>query len=249
MSSPPRRKPDYGIDAPGLLRGCLLVGIALIVGGEALCFSCLKWSPRLCNGICHVMVYGGILLVFKGAVMFWSSKAGKLRLRDRMLGSIVWRGDESVLDVGCGHGLLLIGAAKRLTAGRATGVDIWSQVDQAKNSADATLENARREGVSDRVAVKNSDARQLPFQDDAFDVVLSSFTLHNISGAGEREKAVREIARVLRPGGRLAIADILFTGQYEQTLRKLGWTQVEHGLPNFFLFLMPTRVLRAAKPS
>lgn len=49
-----------------------------------------------------------------GLIMIWGSKVGKRLLRDKMIDSISWRGDEKVLDVGCGHGLMLIGAAKRL---------------------------------------------------------------------------------------------------------------------------------------
>ena len=44
------------------------------------------------------------------AVMVWSSRVGKLKLRDTLLDGLTWRGDENVLDVGCGRGLLLIGA-------------------------------------------------------------------------------------------------------------------------------------------
>ena len=72
----------------------------------------------------------------------------KFRARDALLNAVSWRGDEQVLDVGCGHGLLLIGAAKRLSSGRATGIDIWQDVDQANNSAAATRRNAELESVS-----------------------------------------------------------------------------------------------------
>ena len=78
--------------------------------------------------------------------MFWGSKVGKLRLRDKIIASIPWRGDEQVLDVGCGHGLMLLAVAKRLQSGRAIGIDIWSQVDQADNNPESTLANARIEG-------------------------------------------------------------------------------------------------------
>ena len=71
---------------------------------------------------------------------------GKLRLRDRVLDGLALRGDEQVLDVGCGHGLMLLGAAKRLKKGKAIGVDIWQKEDQAGNDPEATRENARREG-------------------------------------------------------------------------------------------------------
>jgi ubiquinone/menaquinone biosynthesis C-methylase UbiE len=140
--------------------------------------------------------------------MAWGSRVGKLQLRDKIIRSFSWRGDERVLDVGCGHGLMLLAAAKRLTSGRAVGIDVWSQVDQADNSAAATLENARLEGVADRVEVLDADVRKLPFPDASFDVVLSSFVIHNLSRASDRRQVVQEIARVLRPGGELAIAAI-----------------------------------------
>ena len=56
---------------------------------------------------------------------------GKFRARDALLNAVRGGGDEQVLDVGCGHGLMLIGAAKRLSSGHATGIDIWQDVDQA----------------------------------------------------------------------------------------------------------------------
>jgi arsenite methyltransferase len=176
------------------------------------------------------------------------SKVGKLRLRDKMIDSVSWRGDEQVLDVGCGHGLMLIGAAKRLTTGHAEGIDIWQQEDQASNSPRATMENAMREGVADQVELRNADARELPFLDGSFDVVLSSFAIHNIYDAVGREKAIREIHRVLKPGGQLVLADIRHTAQYADILRSLGWNQVNRWFPHF-LFITPTRVVRAAKPN
>ena len=165
-----------------------------------------------------------------------------------MIDSVSWRGDEQVLDVGCGHGLMLIGAAKRLTSGHALGIDIWQQEDQANSSSRATLENALRKGVADRVELRDSDARELPFLDESFDVVLSSFAIHNIYDPVGRENAIREIHRVLKPGGQLVLAGIRHTSQYADILLNLGWNQVTRWFPNF-LFITPTRVVRAAKPN
>ncbi len=67
------------------------------------------------------------------------------------------------------------------------------------------------EGVADKVEVHTGDARKLPFDDASFDVVLSSMALHNIYNAGERQTAVREIARVLKSGGRVLILDVRHT--------------------------------------
>ena len=139
-------------------------------------------------------------------LLLWSSLVGKFRARDALLNAVPWRGDEQVLDVGCGHGLMLIGAAKRLSSGRAIGIDIWQDVDQANNSAAATRRNAELEGVS--VDVRDGDARRIPFDGAVFDVVVSSLALHNIYNAREREQALGEIARVLKPGGHAAIFDV-----------------------------------------
>jgi ubiquinone/menaquinone biosynthesis C-methylase UbiE len=139
-------------------------------------------------------------------LLLWGSLVGKFWMRDALLDAVPWRGDEHILDVGCGHGLMLIGAAKRLRTGRATGIDIWQNVDQANNSAAATLRNAELEGV--RVDVRDGDARRIPFGEATFDVVVSSLALHNIYNRKEREHALGEIARVLKPGGHAAIFDV-----------------------------------------
>jgi ubiquinone/menaquinone biosynthesis C-methylase UbiE len=52
--------------------------------------------------------------------------------------------------------------------------------------------------------------------------VVSSLAIHNISGAGERAKALREAARVLKTGGKLVIADIRYTRAYANELEACG---------------------------
>jgi ubiquinone/menaquinone biosynthesis C-methylase UbiE len=151
-----------------------------------------------------------------------------------------------VLDIGCGHGLMLIGAAKRLRDGKATGIDLWQKQDQAGNSREATLLNVRLENVADRVELVDGDARKLPFMDNAFDVVVSSWALHNIYNRTEREGAVREAARVLKPGGRILLIDIRHTGQYAKVLRQSNLSEVRRSGPNF-LFLTPSFTVTARK--
>jgi arsenite methyltransferase len=188
----------------------------------------------------------GAVFVVQAAVMFWASKAGKLRLRDKLLASIPWRGDERVLDAGCGHGLMLLGAAKQLSAGRAIGLDLWQKEDQAGNSAQATLRNAELENVASRVELRDGDARQMPFADDEFDVALSSWALHNIYDRAGRAAAMREIARVLKPGGRLILVDIRHGREYAETLRQTSVCDIQISRPNF-MFVIPTLTLRANK--
>ena len=62
----------------------------------------------------------------------------------------------------------------------------------------------------------------MPFDDASFDIVLSALAIHNIKDAGGRKKAIDEAVRVLKPGGRLRIADFRSTHEYVGRLRQLG---------------------------
>jgi SAM-dependent methyltransferase len=157
-----------------------------------------------------------------GLLMIASSRWGKLQARDRLLDALHLPADGQVLDLGCGHGLLLIGAAKRTPDGRAVGIDIWSQVDQQDNSRAAALANARLEGVLDRVEITDGDIRQLPFPDAGFDAVIACLVLHNIHPSRERGRALAEMARVLRPGGQVALIDIRHVREYAAGLANVG---------------------------
>lgn len=225
------KKANYGIDAPTVVRNLLLGGILL--SGLSLIFKLpLLWS--------------GIALIITGCIMLSASLFFKQRLRDRVIASLNLRGGEQVLDVGCGHGLMLIGAAKNLTTGKATGIDIWQKEDQAGNSAEATLENIKLENVADRAEIKDADARNLPFADESFDAIVSSFALHNIYEKSEREKALAEIVRVLRKGGQIAIADIRHTRQYAEFFKQNGLGDVRRSRP-YLLFVIPTFVVYGKK--
>lgn len=215
------RAPNYGIDAPLAVRNLLIVGA---VGVIALVTRLLGvWTGHdPIAAIARPLMMAGLGCGAMALWMMYDSKFGKAREREEYLDKLAWRGDERVLDVGCGLGLFLIGAAKRLSTGRAVGIDKWQQEDLSGNNAAGTLENAMIEGVADKVEVHTGDARQLPFDDASFDVVLSSMALHNIYNADERQTAVREIARVLKPGGNVLIVDLRHTRQYAATLRDAG---------------------------
>jgi ubiquinone/menaquinone biosynthesis C-methylase UbiE len=155
-----------------------------------------------------------------------STLRGKFLVWAELLDKLGLRGDERILDLGCGRGAVLHMAAQRLTTGRAVGIDLWRSADQSGNSAQATQRNAFAEGVTDRVELHTGDMTALPFADDSFDVVVSSLAIHNISGRACREKAGYEAVRVLRPGGRLLIADIRGTRQHQAQLAKTGMSDV-----------------------
>ncbi|MDP8982645.1 MAG: class I SAM-dependent methyltransferase [Acidobacteriota bacterium] len=239
--------PDYGLDAPGLVRKLGIRGAILIVVGILVYVMNQSTNPQGGRAISSICIAAGIACVAVALVMIWSSKSFKPGLRDRILDKISWRGDEKVLDVGCGRGLFLVGAAKRLKTGRATGIDVWRPEDLSGNRAEAALANAKAEGVGDRVKVETGDARKLPFADRSFDVVVSSLAIHNIPDAGDREQALGEMVRVLKPGGRLAILDIFETPKYARALERAGMSDVELSAISF-PWCCPTWHVTARKP-
>ena len=246
MAAAVAAKPDYGLDAPLVVKRMFSRGAWTLAAGLAVFFINHNEYPGPSWNLLTVLGLIGIVCLGAGAFMVWSSRVAKPGLRDRLLDSLALNGDEKVLDVGCGRGLMLIGAAKRLKTGKATGIDIWSKEDLSGNSADAAKLNAKLEGVPDRVRIENGDARKLVYPDNNYDVVMSSLAIHNISDVEERDQAIRQMWRVLKPGGRLLIFDIFHTAHYAKVLRECGAKDVTlSGLE--FLWCVPSRSLLARK--
>src|SRR6516162_2511522 len=160
-----RPAPDYGLDAPGAVRAMFIVGLAGAIVGSPLVRWTLGRHAGAPVGLTHTLQIFGVFCLVVGSLMFASSRFGKFHARDRLLARLKLRGDEAVLDVGCGHGLLLIAAAKLLPRGHAVGLDLWSQWQQSVNSREATLRNAALEGVAQRVSVHDGDMRYMFFPD------------------------------------------------------------------------------------
>ncbi|MFD0279557.1 class I SAM-dependent methyltransferase [Kitasatospora sp. NPDC127111] len=192
---PRPRRPRYGVDAPAF-------PATLGAAGAACLLAAGRWRP----GRAALATTGTALLAQTG-VYLHTTLCGKLHVWERELDRAGLKGDERLLDLGCGRGAVLIAAARRLPAGRAVGVDLWSGQDQSGNTPEATLANAAAAGVPDRVEVHTADMTALPFADDSFDVVTSALAIHNVPSARARYRAVDEAMRVLRPGGQLLVAD------------------------------------------
>ncbi|TYB56393.1 class I SAM-dependent methyltransferase [Nonomuraea sp. PA05] len=212
-----KRHGSYGFDAPWALTG-LVLGAMALAGLAAASFTLDIFAAGL------AFLFGALYTLASAASYLYTTRRGKFAVWAEELQRL--RGDERLLDLGCGRGAVLLLAAERLEKGRATGVDLWRVKDQSGNAEAVTRANAEAEGVAERVELVTGDMRDLPFGDDAFDAVVSSLAVHNIQAAEGREQAVREAYRVLRPGGLMLIADFRHTADYEETLRGLGVVDV-----------------------
>lgn len=248
MTTVSMAKPDYGVDAPAVMRNFFLIGAAFLLiaifGPHILHLGPVKINLRS-------FYWPGGFLIGEGFLFLLYVKFGKFRHRDFMLSMHSWRGDEQVLDVGCGRGLLLAGVAKRLAAlngsGHVTGIDVWSNEDMAGNSEAATRRNLDIEGIEQRCTLVGQPAQQMGFPDSSFDLIVSNLCLHNIYDTPTRRLALEQIVRVLKPGGTALISDYKLTGEYSRVFQELELTvEKRHG--SFLTTFPPLTVVIARKP-
>src|SRR5262245_30405055 len=144
------RRGDYGFDAP---YGLIIFAVMAVVGAVV---SAWSWNEGDHKGALQMAVFA--LFFCANACSFWhTTRHGKFVEWERILDGLSLRGDERVVDLGCGRGAVLTAVARRLTTGRVTGVDIWNRLDQSGNAREVTLRNAELEGVTNRVEIETGD--------------------------------------------------------------------------------------------
>jgi ubiquinone/menaquinone biosynthesis C-methylase UbiE len=199
-----------------------------------------------------ITLSGGVWMLLSTASYVYTTRVGKFAVWADLLDQLNLRGNERLLDMGCGRGAVFLMAAKLLPEGRAVGLDLWKSADQSGDTPEAARRNAELESVADRVEFVTGDMTAMPFESDSFDLVVSSLAIHNITDPSRRFKAIDEAVRVLKRGGRLMIADIGATREYADRLRQLGMREVgDRSLGLRYWYGGPwvaTRLVRASKP-
>jgi len=129
-----------------------------------------------------------------------AAQPGWGRVIDHSLELLALAPGQSVLDIGCGPGILSVLAAPQVSPrGSVTGVDV------AEGMLEVAREKAAERGAGDAVSFQLGDMHDLPFADDSFDAVVCSYAMffaQSVTAVG------RELWRVVAPGGRLVVATI-----------------------------------------
>jgi len=131
---------------------------------------------------------------------FWVEAPHPLITRRRLLEALVPTAGERLLEIGPGTGYYSLPVADRLAPGGALEL-----VDIQQKMLDHTLRQAAKAGIGNLVA-RQADARALPFEDDRFD---GAFLVTVLGEIPDPARALRELARVLRPGGRLVVGELV----------------------------------------
>jgi FkbM family methyltransferase len=136
----------------------------------------------------------------------WLATHGRERsLRETFLRLSGARAGETMLDVGCGTGTLAL-AAKRVVGSSGK---VFA-IDAAPEMVERARRKARQAGL--QIDVREATAQSLPFADGQFDLVTSTLMMHHLPRAA-REASAQEIARVLKPGGRVLVVDFASSSQ------------------------------------
>lgn len=232
-------RPRYGVDGWPYLAGLGAAALALTPLGAV----AVSRGVRITGSVALV---AGLAAAVPAGLGLRYIAVGKTRLRDRLLDGIAWRGDEDVVDLGCGAGLLALGACGR-TRGTVHGVDLWSGTDLSGNGPERLKRNAEILGITDQLQVRTEDVGALGLADRSVDVVLSALCLHNLSDPAARQQALAEAVRVLRPRGTIALSDLAHVeDEYAPFLRDRGFTVRTSSVPATF---PPQRALVATAPA
>lgn len=223
---------------PRLRRTCAIAAMALVAAGIAVEMAAARTGSFGFAAAGAALVLAGCLSLLAVAALLWADLRGRYRLCDAAMSAIEWRGDERVLEVGDGSGLMLLAALRRSPTVHGAG----AITSGAGAAIDGLAAHARDAGVADRVAAVRADAGRLPFDDGAFDIVCSAWDAR-IVGA-DHDAAVVEMVRVAKPQGWLAVVNFGDMRRTVTLLRALGCADVRCSRPNF-MYLAPTRVVVA----
>ena len=156
----------------------------------------------------------------------------EIAVRNEYIGLLNIVPGQHVLDVGCGTGAATRALAKRVApAGRVTGIDPSAALLKI------TRELLDKESLGNLIDLREGDCRELPFADASFDIVFAATTLSHVP---DPARALGEMVRVTRPGGRIGVFDVdgdltLFAHPDHELTRRIIASYSDQGWVNGWL--------------
>ncbi len=160
-----------------------------------------------------VIILIGLVMAGIGYAMNWICTEGQKAIQTQILDGLGLQGSERILSLSHELG---IQAAKRLKSGKVISIGSTDENEAAR-------EIAKNQGLIDRIRFEAGDlSTKLSYPDANFDTILSSCALGDV----DREKAIRELLRVLKPGGRITIHETSDIGAFERLLAEAKASEV-----------------------
>ncbi|HTZ41670.1 MAG TPA: class I SAM-dependent methyltransferase [Candidatus Omnitrophota bacterium] len=210
-------KINFGIDAPTAVKKLFIMSVIALV----LFFASLFLFPKILIESLLFIVF--IIFLIASILLILSSKIFKIKNRNKLIFLLNLKGNEKILDIGCGNGLYTIGLANKITTGKVYGIDIWDKKDLSNNSLKAIQENIKSSHLENKIILKSEDMRNMTLKNEFFDVIVASFSIHNIKNNQERKKAFDEINRVVKKSGKVAIIDFKNIKKYKKYFTEHGF--------------------------
>lgn len=234
----------YGLDRPKQARST--AGIGMAFGAATLITVIINGGLTGSGAIVVVACLVACLISFViSAGLFRTSHKTKIQAADRMLDGLDLRGDERAVDLGCGTGLLCAGLSVRLPKGSVVGVDAWAENQLQPTGRPLAKQTLQLAGVK-KVSILTGSVRELPLADTSMDLAVSRDTLAQLPSREARREAIEELARVLVPGGRVALLEPFRTGELVADLAAAGFHDVQRS-GRWWILMPPHRLITATR--
>ena len=217
----------YGFDLPSVALALAITAVALIAFTVVVAISVDGWWWLL------LLAYA-LVTALSCASLLYTARRGRFAVWRKLLEGMRLTGRARIVDLGCGQGAVLIMAARKVPQGHAIGVDRENRLRRADGNA------AVEQVKVDLLPADLGQLENLPIDSGTIDLVVSSLALHHIDEEATRAKVIAEAVRILRPGGRVVIADLRHVPAYAAQLTEmrlknvivtdLGW-RFWHGGP------------------
>lgn len=226
---------DYGNWVPAaMMQLCVAISAILFIVEMVGVFVIHSIVMNVIVGILFLIMLVYTFYMWRCRVLFAFDKGGLMgKVHEYLVKHLEWDGEGLLLDIGCGAGALTIRCAKRFRKAELIGIDYWgAEWSYAKEQCE---QNARAEGVADRIHFEKGDAAKLDFETETFEAAVSNFVFHEVRSEKDKRKVVREALRVVKKGGSFAFQDLFEQKQlygdmqeFIEELRKEGIEEIHY---------------------